>query len=43
MIEQRYRHILTNAQSHQGTLTDSDHRLVIDGPAVNKNKKKEQK
>ena len=29
MIEDQYKHILSNARTYQGTLTISDHRLLI--------------
>ena len=29
MIEEEYKHTLTNARTYQGTLTESDHRLLI--------------
>ena len=29
MIEDQFKYILTNARSYQGTLTFSDHRIVI--------------
>ena len=29
MIENKYKHLLRNSRSYQGTLTSSDHRIVI--------------
>ena len=45
MVEQRYRHILTDSRCYQGTNTNSDHRLLIarmriDWPTVHNNKSK---
>ena len=43
MIENRFKHILTNARTYQGTLTNSDHRILIatmqiDWSTVHRNK-----
>ena len=43
MIENQYKHLLKNARSYQGTLTTSEHRIVIitlqiDWYQVHKNK-----